>query len=63
MSKAVRLSTMIGSNKPLVSGSNPLAATSNYKSSLTDQGIHHNPQAYSHANHDQGLEDTWSIYT
>jgi len=41
---------------PLFAGSNPAAATSKCKPSLTDQGINQNQQAYSHANYDQGIQ-------
>jgi hypothetical protein len=35
-----------GTHKPLVTGSNPVAATTMYKSASVDQGTGQNPQTY-----------------
>ncbi len=55
MKSAVASPVMIGPHKPLVVGSNPSAATTQLKSSLTDQGIQSNPQSYPHGQLDQGI--------
>ena len=52
-------------HKPLVTGSNPVAATSKPLSSLIDQGTTKNPQAYLYAIDEQGItlkQATFPIY-
>jgi len=44
-----------GTHKPQVTGSSPVAATNTSRKPLKEQGLVHNPQAYSHINPEQGI--------
>ena len=49
MITAIRNSTQTSTHKPLVTGSNPVAATSKLPSSPTDQGTNQNSHSCPHA--------------
>ena len=46
MKSATIIKAKTGTHKPLVTGSIPVAATIPFKSSVTEQGISQNQQAY-----------------
>jgi hypothetical protein len=51
----ITLSKETGTHKPLVTGSNPVAATTKYKSASIDQGTGQNPQTYLAVSTEQGI--------
>jgi hypothetical protein len=55
MKSATILKIGIGTHKPLVTGSIPVAATNPLQSSVSEQGTHQSHQAYSAITSEQGI--------